>query len=107
MEPEAGFEARPTVGGVHGLISEVVQLAPALAAATFLEVRVGLRPVAADDAPILGRLPGLDNAFVATGHGANGLLLGPHTAHLVAAAVLGPDPRELEPFSPSRFSPGA
>jgi D-amino-acid dehydrogenase len=107
MEPEAGFEVRSTAGGVRGLLSEVLQLAPGLGSATFLEVRVGLRPVSADDAPILGQLPGLENAFVATGHGANGLLLGPYSARLVAEAVLGRTPSELAPFSPSRFSQDA
>jgi D-amino-acid dehydrogenase len=103
MEPEAGFDARPTVDGVHGLLSEVVQLAPGLHDATFVEVRVGLRPASVDDAPILGALPGTDNAFVATGHGANGLLLGPYSAKLVAAAMLGDAPAELAPFAPARF----
>jgi D-amino-acid dehydrogenase len=103
MEPEAAFDARPTAGGVRGLLAEVAQLAPGLAGATFLEVRVGLRPVSVDDAPILGRLPGLANAFVATGHGANGLLLGPYSARLVAANVLGDAVAELEPFTPARF----
>ena len=104
MEPEAGFDARPTASGIHGLLSEVVQLAPGLGDATFVEVRVGLRPVSADDAPILGALPGLDNAFVATGHGASGLLLGPYSATLVAAAVLGDAPAELVAFAPTRFA---
>ena len=39
-----------------------------------------------DDVPVLGRLPGWENAYVCTGHGANGLLLGPYSAHLVAGA---------------------
>jgi len=106
MEPEAGFDARPTAGGIQGLLSEVTQLAPGLGDATFLEVRVGLRPVALDDAPILGRLPGVTNAFVATGHGANGLLLGPYSARLVASAVLGQPAPELDRFSAARFTSG-
>jgi D-amino-acid dehydrogenase len=104
MESEAGFDARPTAGGIRGLLTEVAQLAPGLDDATVVEVRVGLRPMSVDDAPILGPLPGLANAFVATGHGANGLLLGPYSARLVASAVLGTAPPELAPFAPARFT---
>jgi D-amino-acid dehydrogenase len=104
FEPEAGFDARATAHGVRELIREVVGYAPAVADATLLEVRVGLRPVSIDDAPILGAVPGMANAFVATGHGANGLLLGPLSARLVADLVLDRTPAlDLAPFSASRF----
>ena len=77
---------------------------PGLARATLREVRVGLRPVSVDDMPILGALPGVPNVYVATGHGANGLLLGPLSGALMADEVLGRDPRlDLTPFSPKRF----
>jgi D-amino-acid dehydrogenase len=67
---------------------------------------VGLRPTSIDDAPVLGPLPGVANVFVATGHGANGLLLGPISGALVADQVLAAKPRfdlDLTPFSPARF----
>jgi D-amino-acid dehydrogenase len=65
---------------------------------------VGLRPVAADDLAVLGALPGWDNVHVATGHGTEGLLLGPYSGALVASGVLGrPAPPELGPFSAGRF----
>jgi D-amino-acid dehydrogenase len=106
LEPDAGFDARPTAAGMRQLFSEMLRLAPGLAEATFLEVRAGLRPVSADDAPVLGALPGWDNAFVCTGHGANGLLLGPYSAHLVAQLVQGGAPElDLAAFSPARFEP--
>jgi D-amino-acid dehydrogenase len=104
LEPDAGFDARPTAAGMRQLFSEMLRLAPGLAEATFVEVRAGLRPVSADDSPVLGRLPGSANAYVCTGHGANGLLLGPYSAHLVAALVNGATPAlDLAPFGPQRF----
>ncbi len=106
LEPDAGFDARPTAAGMRQLFGEMLRLAPGLADATFVEVRAGLRPVSADDVPVLGRLPGWDNAYVCTGHGANGLLLGPYSAHLVAASITGSTPaQDLEPFSAARFDP--
>jgi D-amino-acid dehydrogenase len=105
FEPDAGFDARPTAGGMRILFSEMLKVAPGLADATLVEVRVGLRPVSRDDAPILGVLPGWENAFVCTGHGANGLLLGPYSARLTAAAALGERPSpELAPFGAARFA---
>ena len=105
VEPGAGFDARATAGGMRQLLSEVLRLAPGLGEATFVEVRAGLRPVSADDAPVLGTLPGWDNAFVCTGHGANGLLLGPYSARLVADLVVGrTPPTDIAPFRPERFA---
>jgi D-amino-acid dehydrogenase len=104
VEPDAGFDARPTAAGMRQLFGEMLRLAPGLGDATFVEIRAGLRPVSADDAPVLGRVPGWDNAFVCTGHGANGLLLGPFSAHLVAALVAGRAPAmDVSPFSVERF----
>jgi D-amino-acid dehydrogenase len=106
FEPEAGFDVRPTAAGVRDLLRECVTIAPGLADATVLEVRVGLRPTSADDRPLLGPVPGLSNVHVCTGHGANGLLLGPYSAALVAAGVIGPAPDAVVPYDVARvFSP--
>jgi len=89
FEAEAGFDTRPTVAGVRDLLRECAAIAPGLAEATVSEVRVGLRPVSADDRPLLGAVPGWANVHVCSGHGANGLALGPYSGALVAAGVLG------------------
>jgi D-amino-acid dehydrogenase len=104
VEPEAGFDVKVTAAGVHEVLRETLRVAPGLRDATIAEVRVGLRPTTPDDHPILGAVPGHDNVFVATGHGANGLLLGPYSGHLVAQAVLGAPPEhDLTPFALDRF----
>ena len=116
MEAEAGFDHRPTADGVHQLLREGLRSAPGLAQATVAEVRVGSRPATPDDRPVLGPVPGWDNVHVASGHGAEGLLLGPFSGKLVASAVLGTDTssdaaqrrrsaRMLETLSPARFTP--
>ena len=102
---EVGFDARPTVGGLRQLFSEGLRVSPGLADATFLEVRVGLRPVSDDDLPLIGRLPGDERVLVAAGHGANGLLLGPVTGRLIAGLVADRPPLlDLAAFDPARFS---
>ena len=57
--------------------------------AQYLSTRVGLRPTSPDDRPVVGSVPGWGNVWAATGHGANGLLLGPYTAALLAAELAG------------------
>lgn len=115
MEASAGFDRRPTADGQYQLLRECLRTAPGLAQATVVEVRVGTRPSTPDDRPVLGRVPGWTNAFVATGHGAEGLLLGPLSGLMVAREVLGineePDGLEgdslsqvLELCAPGRFA---
>lgn len=102
---DVGFDARPTVGGIGGLLSDAVPVAPALADATFLEVRVGLRPVSDDLLPILGPVPGVEGLYLDTGHGPEGLLLGPFSGRLIARVVCGREPGfDLGPFSPARLA---
>ena len=111
FEDRGGFDVRPTATGVRELLRECHRLAPGLDEAGLLEVRVGFRPFSADDRPVLGRLPGWENAYVDTGHGADGLLAGPYSGVLVAAdlrgerASLSPAARRaLTAFDPARFS---
>jgi len=62
--------------------------------------------VSDDDQPIIGPVPEADGVVVATGHGANGLLLGPVTGRLVADLVTAsPPPLDLTPFAPARLGP--
>ena len=76
-ETGSGFDPRVTAGGVHAVLGEALRVAPGLAGANVLETRVGLRPLSADGLPVLGRVPGVAGAYVATGHGPSGLTLGP------------------------------
>ncbi len=105
FEADAGFDHRPTAAGVAELLRECLINAPGLAGATLVEVRVGLRPVSADGDPVLGAVPGLDNVYLATGHGAEGLLLGPLSGLVVARMTLGEPPgADLGPYRPERFA---
>jgi len=99
---DAGFDARVTVSGLREIIDRALAVAPGLADATLVEVRVGLRPVSTTGLPLLGPLPGRPGAFVATGHGASGLTFGPWGASAVTDLALGSDPNgvDLAPFGP-------
>lgn len=104
-EHDAGYDYRMTAGGVREALGEALRVAPGLADATLHEVRIGLRPTSTDGLPILGRLPGLDNAFVATGHGASGLQLGPYSGAAVADLAIGrPVAIDLSSYAAARFA---
>ncbi|MFF4800794.1 NAD(P)/FAD-dependent oxidoreductase [Streptomyces sp. NPDC001351] len=60
---------------------------------------VGGRPFLPDGLPVIDRVPGHDNAFVATGHGMLGVTLGPVTGRRLTEYVrTGRRPQALEPF---------
>ncbi len=63
----------------------------------------GLRPMSADGVPIIGRLGGWNNVWVASGHAMLGLTYAPATAKVLRALVEGTAPAEYEAFSASRF----
>jgi glycine oxidase len=101
---DVGFRKTTTARALAGLQRMATSLVPALANATIATSWAGLRPGSPDALPIIGRLPGNDNVYVATGHFRNGVLLAPITGHLVAQLVLsGRADRRLKPFSPERF----
>jgi D-amino-acid dehydrogenase len=106
QEPEAGFQAHTTAAGVHEVLGEALRVAPGLRAAEVREIRVGLRPFTTiDGMPVIGALPGVRNAYLATGHGAYGLHLGPYSGKIVADLMLGkPVDDDLRAFEVTRFS---
>ena len=106
QEPSAGFDARSSAAGVHEVLGEALRVAPGLRDAEIREIRVGLRPYSTvDGLPVLGPVPGLRNVYLATGHGAYGLHLGPYSGKLVAELMLGkPIRADLSMFDVGRFS---
>ncbi|MBX6764510.1 MAG: FAD-dependent oxidoreductase [Rubrobacteraceae bacterium] len=64
----------------------------------------GLRPATPDSLPLIGKVPGLNNFYLATGHGMLGVTHAPATARMLAPLVLEDRPvPELEPFKLERF----
>ncbi len=102
-EEEAGFDKRTTAEAIAGLLAFAVGLAPALGELSIEQCWAGLRPGTRDNLPYLGRLPGLENAFVAAGHFRGGLHLSPATAVVMARLMRGDSPGlDLTPFRVDR-----
>ena len=56
-ETGSGFAPHTTAAGVREVLVEALRVAPGLAAAEIREIRVGLRPFAADTLPCSARCP--------------------------------------------------
>jgi glycine oxidase len=90
---------------VRQLVTFAHETVPTLGRAAFLEALAGLRPWSADGLPVLGRLPGYENVWVASGHARHGVLLSPITAFLMVELLEGKQPAlSLAPFDPARFA---
>jgi glycine oxidase len=101
---DAGFRKSTTRRGLSGLRRMAAELVPALRRGEVASAWAGLRPGSPDGLPILGRLPGYENVYVAAGHSRNGILLAPVTGRLIAQLLLeGRTEIDLTPFDPGRF----
>jgi glycine oxidase len=100
----AGFAKQTTAGGMNEILSNALEIAPAIASLPIADSWSGLRPRAPDGLPVLGPCDEIGGLFFATGHYRNGILLAPVTGELVAQAILeGTTPPSLGPFTPDRF----
>lgn len=65
----------------------------------------GWRPMTWDDLPLLGRAPGFNNLFLATGHGMMGMGMSAGSGRLLADLVTGRAPAiDPAPYAPARFA---
>ncbi|MBM3999362.1 MAG: FAD-dependent oxidoreductase [Planctomycetes bacterium] len=66
-----------------------------------------LRPMTPDGLPVVGKVPGLHNAWIAAGHGMLGVTQGPFTGKLIADWIRTGNPEmDLDSVSPARFARG-
>jgi glycine/D-amino acid oxidase-like deaminating enzyme len=81
------------------------RVATALAAAPITRRQACYRPVTDDGLPLIGRVPALRGAYVATGHGPWGMLNAPATGQALAELIADGAPRsvDLAPFDPARL----
>lgn len=104
-EENVGFDRSTTDEAIDGLIAFGRRMIPALESAPLEHRWAGLRPGIADGLPVIGPIPGLERAFVASGHFRAGVQLSLGTAQAVADLVLGrASELPLKAFRPDRFA---
>jgi glycine oxidase len=102
-EEEVGFDKRTTDEAIGDLADFARELVPALREATIEKTWAGLRPGSFDGLPYLGRLPVLNNAYIAAGHFRSGLFLSTATAVVMSQLIRGEQPEiDLSPFRVGR-----
>jgi len=94
--------------GASALLRQMTALvSPELAAAEVLAEQSCYRPVTADGLPLIGPVPGVAGAYVATGHNVWGMLNAPATGEAMAELITGGAATtvDLGPFDPARLAP--
>ena len=90
-------------GATRRILQRSIAAVPALSDAAVRSIRWGVRPMSPDGRPLVGWLR--KGLFAATGHGAEGVLLGGGTGALAAALLTDDEPPfDPGPFDPARFA---
>ena len=104
-EEKKGFDASPSAAAKRTLMGAALKLMPAMRDADLVLHTACLRPLTPDWLPIVGRAPGWDNAYLATGAGKKGILLSTGIGKAVAdMAVHGVTDLPVGGFEVSRFA---
>ena len=100
-------DVAPDPGAIERLQAMCSDLSPALAAAKVRASQACYRPVAQDGTPLIGPVPDVPGAYVATGHSVWGILNAPATGEAMAELIVdgAATTVDLSPFHPGRLSP--
>jgi glycine/D-amino acid oxidase-like deaminating enzyme len=97
----------PDPGAIERLEAMCSSLSPALGSTKIIARQACYRPITADGLPLIGRVPGVAGAYVATGHSVWGILNAPATGEAMAQLIVDGATHtvDLRPFDPSRLPP--
>ena len=105
-EVDEGFNKEPTEAAKEKIWGAAKELMPELGHASLIKHTACLRPITPDYMPIVGRAPGWDNVYLATGAGKKGILLSPGMGKATADLITtGETDVPLEGCEPGRFAP--
>ncbi|MBV8568589.1 MAG: FAD-binding oxidoreductase [Methylobacteriaceae bacterium] len=100
-------DVAPEPGAIERLRALSGHVSPVLRESRILASQACFRPVTRDGLPLIGRIPGVPGAYVATGHSVWGILNAPATAEAMAELIVDGASRtvDLSPFDPGRMRP--
>lgn len=88
----------------RGQLRDLGRFVPALQGARILRAFAGVIDLTPDLEPVIGRVPGLENAYVSTGFSGHGYIYGPGACRGLAGLVLDGDPGvDLAAYRPERL----
>lgn len=105
--PADPADVAPDPGAIERLHRMCSELSPVLASAEVLARQACYRPITRDGLPLIGRVSGVENAYLATGHSVWGILNAPATGEAVAELIVDGAAHtvDLSPFDPGRLPP--
>jgi glycine/D-amino acid oxidase-like deaminating enzyme len=97
----------PDPGAIERLEAICNEVSPALISAKILARQACYRPITRDGLPLIGRVPGVEGAYIATGHSVWGILNAPATGEAMAELITEGSAHtiDLSPFDPGRLPP--
>ena len=102
------LDFEPTVEGRTSMIEQSSWVVPCLADGQIVYHLAGPRPLSADGMPMIGAVPDLDGAYLATGHRNKGIHLSALTGRTIREMILGEastvEREILARFDPARFN---
>jgi len=104
MDPAA---VKPQPDEIARLQAICERLSPAFRQERIIARQACFRPVTQDGLPLIGKVPGSEGAYVATGHSVWGILNAPATGEALAELIAGgtTETTDLTPFNPARLRP--
>jgi glycine/D-amino acid oxidase-like deaminating enzyme len=98
-------QVAPDPGAIERLEAICASLSPLLSSTKIRARQACYRPITADGLPLIGLVPGVAGAYVATGHSVWGILNAPATGEAMAELIVDGAAHkvDLRPFDPSRL----
>ena len=104
-EEEVGFNEEPTELARDQIMASLINMIPSAGNAHLVKHTACLRPVASDRLLLLGRVPGWNGVYMATGGGRQGIVMGPAMGKVIADLIATEHTDiSIVAFDPGRFS---
>ena len=103
--PDDPQEIQPDISKCNNLITQAGYASTRLSNAEVLVAQAAYLPGSPDNLPIIGKVPGSQNVYIATGHFDWGILNGPATGKCLAELILYGETKtcDISPLRPDRF----
>ena len=100
-------DVKPDPRDIARLQALCERLSPAFRPDRIIARQACFRPVTQDGLPLIGKVPGSEGAYIATGHSVWGILNAPATGEAMAELIAegGAKTTDLTPFDPARLRP--
>jgi glycine/D-amino acid oxidase-like deaminating enzyme len=98
-------DVAPDPGAIERLQRMCADLSPAFASENVVARQACYRPITRDGLPLIGRIPRVEGAYIATGHSVWGILNAPATGEAMAELIVdgAAHTLDLSPFDPARL----